>query len=156
MSQVDKSIPNKKTAYFYVLIQAFILGTLIFVNYVSNLRISNFQYLGDVLKIIGIFIIIASAFSIRKSLTAMPLPKQNGALSTRGLYKYVRHPMYTGVITFSLGIALSSGEIYKYLLVFSLVILFYFKSEYEEKYLAYKYKGYQEYTNHTPRFIPKF
>ena len=43
--------------------------------------------------------------------------------------------MYTSVLLLALGIALLSGNLVKYLLVVSLVMLFYFKSVYEEKYL---------------------
>jgi protein-S-isoprenylcysteine O-methyltransferase Ste14 len=137
-----------------VIIQAIILLLLLFANMTFGFSIMKFAVIGRALEYVGIIGIFVSAYSIRRSLTAMPLPKEHGELATNGLYKYVRHPMYTCVLAFSLGLALSSGEIYKYLLVVALSILFYYKSVYEEVYLTHKYTGYKKYLNTTPRFIP--
>jgi protein-S-isoprenylcysteine O-methyltransferase Ste14 len=154
MSDKKTTEPNKSVALAYVIAQVIILILLIFVNSNYGFNVSRFIFVGTVLEWIGILGILISAYSIRRSLTAMPLPKEHGKLATNGLYKYVRHPMYTSVLLFSLGLALSSGEIYKYLLVVGLSILFYYKSVYEEIYLARKYVDYKNYTKRTPRFIP--
>ena len=145
---------NRLVALSYVIVQAIILILLIFANMTLGLSIRKFVLIGSVLEWAGIVGIFISAFSIRTSLTAMPLPKEHGQLATGGLYKFVRHPMYTSVLAFSLGLAISSGEVYKYLLVVGLFILFYYKSKYEEVYLAKKYADYKEYSKSTPRFIP--
>ena len=150
----DNTKPNKLVALTYVIIQAIILILLIFVNMTFGLSVGKLVLIGRVLEWAGIIGVLISAYSIRRSLTAMPLPKEHGQLATDGLYKFVRHPMYTNVLAFSLGLALSSGEVYKYLLVFGLYALFYFKSRYEEVYLIRKYTGYKEYSKTTPRFIP--
>jgi len=146
--------PNRLVALAYVIVQAIILILLIFTNMAFGLSVRKFTVIGSVLEWVGIVGIFISAYSIRTSLTAMPLPKEHGQLATNGLYKFVRHPMYTSVLAFSIGSAISSGEIYKYLLVISLYVLFYYKSMYEEVYLGRKYAGYKEYSKSTPRFIP--
>ena len=146
--------PNRLVALAYVIVQTIILILLIFANMALGLRINRFVLIGSVLEWAGIIGIFISALSIRTSLTAMPLPKENGQLVTGGLYKFVRHPMYTSVLAFSLGLAISSGEVYKYLLFTGLYVLFYYKSRYEEVYLGRKYAGYKEYSKSTPRFIP--
>lgn len=146
--------PNKLVALSYVVVQAIILVLLIFTNMTFGLSARKFVLAGSILEWTGIIGIFVSAFSIRTSLTAMPLPKERGQLATGGLYKFVRHPMYTSVLVFSLGSAMSSGEMYKYLLVIGLSALFYYKSSYEEVYLRQKYADYKEYTKSTPRFIP--
>lgn len=146
--------PNKKVALTYVLIQAVILILLVFGSFESSYDISGYRVVGTIMELLGFIGILFSAYSIRTSLTAMPIPKEHGQLATNGLYKYVRHPMYTSVILLSLGLAVSSGEIDKYLLVIALTGLFYYKSVYEEKYLVRKYPGYLEYARKTSRFIP--
>jgi protein-S-isoprenylcysteine O-methyltransferase Ste14 len=146
--------PNKLIALAYVIVQATILIILIFANMTFDLSIKKFVSIGSVLEWVGILGIFISAYSIRTSLTAMPLPKEQGKLATNGLYKFVRHPMYTSVLVFSLGLAINSGQVYKYLLVIGLYVLFYYKSRYEEIYLGRKYTGYKEYSKTTPRFIP--
>jgi protein-S-isoprenylcysteine O-methyltransferase Ste14 len=145
---------NKLHSWSFVLVQAVILLLIIFMNNEFGANISEFRAAGLVLEIIGWAGIIISAFNIRTVLTAEPLPKEGGNLSTNGLYKHVRHPMYTSVLSLSLGIALTSGNIIKYVLVILLTILFYFKSVYEERYLLDQYPEYKPYSRKTPRFIP--
>lgn len=155
MFKAQQMVPNKLTAYSLVVVQVIILGLLIFQNTETEYSFIQLNILGKVFQITGIVAILVSAYSIRRSLTAVPLPKQGGQLATNGLYRYVRHPMYTSVMVFSLGLAFSSGEIYKYLLVIALGVLFYYKSIYEEKHLVYKYSDYSKYSEKTPRFFPK-
>lgn len=138
-----------------MLIQAILLGLLVFLSEDFGLRFERFTLVGKVFELTGAVGILLSAITIRSSLTAVPLPKQNAKLGTSGLYKYVRHPMYSSVLLLSLGIALVSGNGVKYLLVVGLVVLFYYKSVYEEKYLRAKYAGYQQYAKTVPRFIPR-
>ena len=117
-------------------------------------QIHRLALLGWIFEWLGIVGILISAGSLRKSLTAVPIPKPDGKLSTTGLYRYVRHPMYTSVLLFATGIAIHSGTIIKYLLVIALYFLFYVKSKYEEKFLKIKYPEYAEYALRIPRFIP--
>lgn len=150
-----KDKPNMIVAWSFVAAQAIILGLLIFLDssYRSN-SIKPFGTIGTVFERLGGIGILLSVITIRSSLTAVPLPKKHGRLGITGLYKYVRHPMYTSVLLVSLGIELRSGSIIMYLLVIGLLVLFSYKARYEEHYLHPKYIGYAEYTNQTPQFIP--
>ncbi len=145
---------DKKVAATYVAVQAIILALLIFVDFSFYSGISRFRVVGTLFEWLGAIGILLSAYSIRTSLTAMPLPKERGQLATNGLYSYVRHPMYSSVLVMSLGIALLSGQGVKYALVIALTILFYYKSIYEEKHLSQKYNGYTLYATKTPKFVP--
>jgi protein-S-isoprenylcysteine O-methyltransferase Ste14 len=145
---------DRRLAIAYVLVQAIILLLLIFTNISFGVSILKLAWPGIILEALGVIGVLLSAYSIRTSLTALPLPKEHGQLATSGLYRYVRHPMYTSVLVFALGLAVSSGEPYKYLLFIGLAILFAYKSKYEELYLAKKYAGYRQYANQTPKFIP--
>ena len=153
MAKLDTK-PDKLLAIAFVLGQAVILLLLLFTNISFNVRVLKLGGLGIILESLGVIGILISAYSIRTSLTALPLPKDHGKLATDGLYRYVRHPMYTSVLVFALGLAVSSGEPYKYLLFICLTILFVYKSKYEEFYLAIKYANYHQYANKTPKFIP--
>ncbi len=149
---------NKKRifAYSFVVAQMLILFALIFL---SNNLFSRFQpqtSLGYVLKVLGAVGLLASAGSLRGALTAVPIPKESGTLSTGGLYKYVRHPMYTALLLFSAGMALGSGSVLKCGFFFALLAVLYFKSRFEEKFLLVKYANYKEYLDRTPRFLPNF
>ncbi|MCL4357497.1 isoprenylcysteine carboxylmethyltransferase family protein [Patescibacteria group bacterium] len=146
--------PDSRLALAYVIAQAIILLLLIFTNISFGVSILKLAWLGIILEALGVIGILLSADSIRTSLTALPLPKEHGRLLTSGLYRYMRHPVYTSILVFALGLAISGGGPYEYLLFIGLTILFAYKSKYEEFYLAKKYAGYQQYANKTPKFVP--
>jgi len=146
--------PNLLHAWSYVFVQAVILALIIFLGQSVGPRTHHFATMGWICEWLGVVGILISAASLRKSLTAVPIPKVEGTLSTTGLYRYVRHPMYSSVLLLALGIAMQSGSIIKYLLVIALYLLFYAKSRYEETYLIIKYPEYAEYSSRIPRFIP--
>lgn len=149
-----KQNPNRVQAWAYVYVQALLLLLLVLVDKRFGPEIPRVVCLGWVLEFLGIIGIFVCAASLRRSLTVVPLPKEDGQLSTGGLYRYVRHPMYSSVLLFALGIAIDSGSAFKYLLTLFLYILFRFKSIYEEKYLTLKYPDYAAYAARIPRFIP--
>lgn len=148
--------PNKLPSWIFVGIQGIFLLLLLFTNFDLGWNVRRLTWFGTIFEWLGIIGILASASSLRGSLTPMPLPKVGGKMTSKGLYRYVRHPMYTSVLLFALGIASYYGDLYKYILVGSLCVLFFFKSSYEEKFLVKTYPGYAEYAKVTPRFIPTF
>jgi len=84
-----------------VLGQFILLGLLIFVPS-SGLNTGVFSYLLSVVSLtslfLGIVILGFSALALGKSLTAHPMPSKNAVLVTDGLYRYVKHPIYSGLI----------------------------------------------------------
>lgn len=146
---------NRWPARIFVLVQGLILGLLLFTQFDLGWSVKRFFWLGTTCEWIGIVGILVAALSLQRSLTAMPIPKANGKMTRQGLYRFVRHPMYTSVLLFSFGIALYYGNLYKYLLVGLLLTLFYFKSSYEESFLSQKYSDYSSYAKVTPRFLPR-
>lgn len=146
--------PNRLQAWAYVFVQALLLIFLVFLDRKVGPQIHRFVILGWLFEWLGIIGVLVCAASLRRSLTVVPIPKEEGKLSTTGLYRYVRHPMYSSVLLFALGIALHSGSAIKYLLVASLYVLFHMKSVYEERYLRLKYPDYAQYSDRIPRFIP--
>jgi protein-S-isoprenylcysteine O-methyltransferase Ste14 len=150
----ESNSPNQLHAWSYVLVQAVLLVLLVFFKANVGPQVHRLPNLGRFFELLGIVGVLLCAASLRRSLTALPIPKEEGKLSTTGLYKYVRHPMYSSVLLLAFGIALHGGSVIKYLLVFSLCLLFYMKSVYEERYLRRKYLDYAQYATRTPRFIP--
>lgn len=146
--------PNQLQAWSYVFVQAVLLALLIFFDESVGPQVHRFVILGRSFELLGIIGVLVCAASLRRSLTVVPIPKEEGQLSTTGLYRYVRHPMYSSVLLLALGVSLNSGSAVKYLLTLSLCVLFYLKSVYEEKYLRLKYPDYAEYSARIPRFIP--
>lgn len=146
--------PNQLHAWSYVFVQAVLLVLLVFLDEGIGPQVHRFVIVGRSLECLGIVGVLVCAASLRRSLTVVPIPKEEGQLSTTGLYRYVRHPMYSSVLLVALGISLNSGSVVKYLLTICLYVLFYLKSVYEEKFLRLKYPDYADYSSRIPRFIP--
>nr|WP_315147284.1 methyltransferase [uncultured Flavobacterium sp.] len=91
---------------------------------------------------------------LNKNLSPFPTPKNNVTLLENGLYKYARHPIYTGIILLVIGFSVYQNSWYKLLISLLLIILFYLKSTYEEERLEQKFPDYKNYKTKTRRFFP--
>lgn len=103
----------------------------------------------------GVVILGISALNLGKSLTAHPQPLANATLKTTGLYAWVRHPIYSGLILLMSGSVLMAPSILKIVLLTALVVLLNFKARFEEAFLISKYENYAEYSTKVGKFIPR-
>ena len=102
----------------------------------------------------GIVIAAIAALRLGSGLTASPMPNAAGQLQTDGLYRLVRHPVYTGLILALIGAALRSGSAVTAALVIATIGFFALKARWEERRLADRYPDYPRYAESTPRFVP--
>ena len=109
---------------------------------------------GIILFILGMVILAKSLIDLNASLSPFPSPKKSAQLITTGIYQSIRHPIYSGIVLFALGYGLITESGYKLLIALALLVLFYFKSKYEEKLLTKQYPSYPEYKESTGAFIP--
>jgi len=141
-----------------VLGQFVLLGLLIFVPS-SGLNTGVFSYFLSVVSLtslfVGFVIFALSAIGLGKSLTAHPIPGKNAQLVTDGLYRYVKHPIYSGLILAGFGLMITGGFFPHSLFFVALVFLLNYKASFEEKLLASTYQGYAEYSKKTGRFVPR-
>ena len=114
------------------------------------------QWIGGLLAGIGIIILLFALVQLWESLSPFPSPKTSNKLKTKGLYKFIRHPIYSGIILSFLGWSLVQGNYWKLMVTTILLLLFYFKSSYEEQRLINRYGDeYLNYKERTGRFFPK-
>lgn len=113
------------------------------------------QWVGLIFAIAGVNISVISLLALNRSLSPFPTPKENAELIQTGIYKYVRHPIYTGILFFTFGFSLFSENTFRLIIFVSLLILFKFKAQYEETLLQKKYSNYGEYTKKTGMFLPR-
>ncbi len=134
---------------------------LLFIAYVFDVKILPFKtfkwisMLGIVLCVLGVAISVISVLQLNKNLSPFPVPKPNSKLIINGVYRYVRHPIYSGIILMTFGYGLYSSSTYKIGISVLLCALFSLKSSYEEQQLMYKFPEYQDYKAITGRFFPK-
>lgn len=133
---------------------------LLFVLYCFPVAVGTFQihpffeYSGLLLAAIGALIIVFAVLQLNNNLTAFPTPKEDGTLIQTGIYKVVRHPIYTGIILGAIGLGCFTGSGWKVSVGIALWILFFVKSTYEEKLLSTQYADYEGYRQRTGRFFP--
>lgn len=110
--------------------------------------------IGTVLLIGGLLIMVAGALGLSSSFTVMPRPKSDGELVTNGPYRFVRNPIYTGLILAMLGASLGSGSWLALVLTAALAVLLDLKTRREEVFLRERFAGYAAYAQRTRKFIP--
>jgi protein-S-isoprenylcysteine O-methyltransferase Ste14 len=115
---------------------------------------SWFKTVGLVTAIVGFVILTLALLQLNKNLSPFPTPKDSAVLIQNGLYAWVRHPIYTGIIILFFGYGIYQDSLFKLLIAFCLWILFYFKTQYEELQLQRKFPEYAVYKKITGRFLP--
>ncbi len=105
--------------------------------------------------IVGWIIGCLAMFNMKLSnLNIVPELKNNHLLVSHGIYRYIRHPMYTSLILQGFAVVLTNLEISQWLVYLIMVITLFFKSEKEQNYLTKRFDNYQEYQKNTGRFLP--
>ena len=113
------------------------------------------QVVGWALMGFALIIGVTAALSLGGNLTPYPKPVESGSMVEHGLYRVVRHPIYTAVIIGMIGIALRGGDWVSLVLALGLVPFFYAKSTFEERHLTEHYPDYAAYQRRVPkRLVP--
>ena len=109
------------------------------------------SYPGICLAILGLAIASASIIHMRRSFSIFVQVRD---IVTRGLYKYIRHPMYCGHILSSLGFVLLDPRIFSIILYSLGVVLTVWRALLEEEKLSRFSPEYRRYMGKTPFLIP--
>ena len=115
-----------------------------------------FTYIGISISTIAISLFISSKITLGKNYSPCYDQRKPKNITSSGLYKYVRHPIYSSNILLLIGTFMISGS---YLMLVNIFILsfFYTMSAYrEEKYLITNFNYYNGYSKKTGMFLPKY
>ena len=83
--------------------------------------------------------------------------KSGHNLIRRGPYKWIRHPIYTGMLASMVGTVLLQGEVRSFLGFALALLALYRKSKREERFLFEEFgEGFAEHAKHTGMFLPRF
>lgn len=150
--------PKQSRGELYVVVQAILLIAMFFGPrdlFGSPVEINQpLWFLGQLLFYLGVAIAVWAAILLGPNLTPLPKPKANGELIQTGLYRFVRHPIYFGVILLCFGWVAIEQTVYSFVLAFILLIFFDLKSKREESWLIEKFPEYRSYQQKTKKLIP--
>lgn len=131
-------------------VQLISLGIIFFTGPVVPLAL-----LPKTVFIVGVLLGLWSFWEMRKSkLQATPDVAQGSKLIRSGPYRYIRHPMYAGLLLITITILISYFSPLRLTALFILTIDLLIKIRYEEKLLSKYFKEYGRYSEHTWRLIP--
>ena len=83
--------------------------------------------------------------------------KSGHNLIRRGPYRWIRHPIYTGLLISLLGTLMLQGEVRAFLGFVLALFALYRKAKREEQFLSEEFgEGFAEHAKHTGMFLPRF
>ncbi|MCX6430320.1 MAG: DUF1295 domain-containing protein [Actinobacteria bacterium] len=107
-----------------------------------------------IMIILGLLVLFFAWKVLRPSLQISPLPKEGAIFISRGIYKYVRHPMYLGVILIGFGLASFGNSAVSWILELLLLLTLNFKASFEDDLLRERYPEAAHYQKHTAKVMP--
>jgi len=109
---------------------------------------------GQALLLAGAAFALAGFIYLGSNLSPWPRPREGSRLVQTGVYRLVRHPLYTGLIFSALGWALRVNGPLTLLYAICLAALLDRKARYEEHWLRRKFGSYADYQRKVKRFVP--
>ena len=113
-------------------------------------------WLGVIITALGMAISIWARLSLGANWSGMVTLKDDHELIRKGLYRRIRHPIYTGILIGVIGTGLIHSQFRGLLCFLILYITFYFKAKREESFLHQEFgPSFIEHQRHTGMFWPK-
>jgi protein-S-isoprenylcysteine O-methyltransferase Ste14 len=111
------------------------------------------MYIGTVLAIIGIFLVVLGWKEVYRRYWSKEEGK--GELITDGIYRFIRHPQYTGFMLITLGMLLDWATLSMLIMWPVLGILYYRLARREERELQQQFgESYRQYMLQSSMFVP--
>jgi len=116
---------------------------------------SPMNVVGALIFIIGLIITVNAQMTLKLNYSSTLRIKEGHQLITHGIYKHVRHPVYSGVILCAFAIAIYATSLLGFLIALTAIPLFNYRIGVEEKMLIKEFGGeYLEYAKATWKLFP--
>jgi protein-S-isoprenylcysteine O-methyltransferase Ste14 len=111
---------------------------------------------GLALTALGIGISIWARLTLGRNWSSAVTLKHDHELIRTGLYRWIRHPIYTGILLGMIGSAMIRGHLRGWIGMAIVAAMFYFKARREERFLRQEFgAGFEEHARRTGMFLPK-
>ncbi|HUW02600.1 MAG TPA: isoprenylcysteine carboxylmethyltransferase family protein [Acidimicrobiales bacterium] len=141
--------------WLFVAAQAALLAVLVFAPGGDDWVVSGWmRAVGTIGRLGGAAFIVIGGVRLGVGASVHPEPTSRAILRTTGPYRFVRHPIYSGVLALAAAIALTSGSWAHVAAFVALVIVLAVKARFEERLLVRRFEGYATYAAGTGRFVP--
>ncbi len=110
---------------------------------------------GLILILSGYGLMFTALFTLRKNYSSTLVIREDHQLITHGVYRYVRHPIYLGVLIVAAGFTVLAGSLRGFLIMALLLPILLVRIRLEERLLLAAFgEQYQRYQNRTRKLIP--
>lgn len=116
---------------------------------------NDFKILFQLIAGMGLLWSILAVLSMSTLVSPFPSPKDRMQLQTNGVYAFLRHPIYSGILILFYAWGIAHASEYKIGIGLLFHIFIYFKATYEEELLQLKFPEYKAYKKKTGMFFPK-
>lgn len=97
---------------------------------------------------------LAGAAVLGRNRTIFPLPNPDSTLVRQGIYRWIRHPLYSSLMGLAFGWSLLRWSWPALVCSGLLTVLLRFKAAREERWLAERFPEHEHYSRRVARFIP--
>jgi len=97
----------------------------------------------------GLLVLIVSLFTLRRVIQVAPAPKEGAHLVSAGIYRVLRHPIYTAMVVLVIGLCLRKPTLLTIAAGAGVVAFLCVKARFEESLLLARYPDYQSYRART-------
>ena len=141
-------------AYFLMFNDQFSRGWLTTRFVTASPSIGKF---GVTIAVVGIALAMWARWHLGENWSATVTLKEGHELIRSGPYRYMRHPIYSGMLLAFVGTALALGEYRALISVAIVLVAFYTKAKKEELFLTQEFgEKFREHSRRTGMFLPKF
>lgn len=111
---------------------------------------------GDVLIVVGLLLVGWAVVALQpaRAFTVLPQPRADGALVETGPFRFIRHPVYSGLILAGIGATMARESLAAGVATIALAIVLDLKRRREEQWLVGRYPAYPSYRARVKALIP--
>ena len=113
-----------------------------------------FKAIGYIALIYGAVSAVAGVTTLGESFSPLPVPRKDASFVSTGIFRFVRHPFYAGLLFVALGFSIVSGNEFRLLVTALLYWMIDQTIKGEEKDLEETYPEYTAYKSQTAKLIP--